>query len=86
VQAGELTDSLDEPLHLRILTSLASSLARHPPTAELGHQPQPTLPGDLDIITGGLPETSRATSVEVDDDDQWVGGASRVLNNDRLNS
>lgn len=55
-------DSLDEPLHLQILTSIASSLARHPPPA-----PEQGRDDHLDVIVKGLPDEDLG-----DDIDEWV--------------
>ena len=57
---GQADDSLDEPLHLEILTSLASSLARHPAVSVEQDA------ADLRTIVDGLPEATVAS------EDTWV--------------
>ncbi|OWZ76646.1 phosphatidylinositol 4-kinase [Cryptococcus neoformans Bt85] len=62
-------DSLDEPLHLHILTSLASSYAAHPSNSD--EQP-------INALTVGLPQTALSTSAGLDllgsdeEDDEWT--------------
>lgn len=74
-------DSLDEPLHLLILTSLASNLAQIPvadqrePTGQTDSSDGPQTAGDhAHILLDGLPalsKTSSETEGEEDDED-WV--------------
>ena len=78
-----IRDSLDEPLHLQILTSLASSLARHPPkTDHAGDGSRVPTDDHLGIILKGLPcdDTIAEDGVELgtgsedgDVDNEWVG-------------
>lgn len=61
--------SLDEPLHLHILTSLASSYAAHPSNSD--EQP-------IHALTRGLPQTALSTPAgqglpgSDEEDDEWV--------------
>ncbi|ODN73286.1 hypothetical protein L202_07835 [Cryptococcus amylolentus CBS 6039] len=55
-------DSLDEPLHLQILTSLASSYAQ---------SPQPGDESSIQTIVGGLPGSVTGTN-SLDDQDEWT--------------
>jgi len=63
-QGREPDDSLDEPLHLQILTSLASNLANHPTSTQQDQN-------DLETIVKGLP--SSGNNSIFDGAEEWVG-------------
>jgi len=81
--------SLDEPLHLHILTSLASNLAQSPPDVPHGHRVAAGAPEtssanqyDIHVISKGLPSDGipgRAVSISLNGDDEedegWVSSA-----------
>jgi len=74
--------SLDEPLHLQILCSLASNLAKSSPASNGSQQSsadEAQSKGDqLDLLLKGLPVEQRlgshAVNDDADEDEGWVSG------------